>query len=344
MAAAAAAGKGAPVDRADAAVMLAAMAQFVAVSPNVALDRRLVVPGFAEGGVWRAAAVALAAGGKGINVARGLVDLGADALAVGPLGGATGAWIAARLAAEGIAAAWTAISGETRTCLVILDGGGGTTVVNEPGPRLDAGEWQRFTADVGRRAAGARFVAISGSLPPLAQAEPAAAMAALIAQAAAGGAQVWVDSSGGPLAAAVQAAAGGRLAGLKINAEEAATLLARPIADAAAAATAGRQLRQAGVDRVAITLGAAGAVLVTGDGAWLATPPAVPVVSSVGAGDAFMAGLLAAVAAGAAPPTALTQAVAAGAANVGDSAAGAIAPDRLAVMAATTVVRPLPEG
>ena len=62
--------------------------------------------------------------------------------------------------------------------------------------------------------------------------------------------------------------------------------------DPAAAAAAARTLVDRGVTEVLATLGPHGAVLVTADGAWHATPPPTEVVSTVGAGDSFMAGLL----------------------------------------------------
>ncbi len=45
------------------------------VTPNVAVDRTLRVPAFRDGGVWRAADVLIACGGKGINVGRALLRL-----------------------------------------------------------------------------------------------------------------------------------------------------------------------------------------------------------------------------------------------------------------------------
>jgi fructose-1-phosphate kinase PfkB-like protein len=58
-----------------------------------------------------------------------------------------------------------------------------------------------------------------------------------------------------------------------------------------------------------VTLGAAGAVLVTADGAWAAAPPRVRVVSTVGAGDSSLAGYLLAEEAGAGPEQRLRSAV-----------------------------------
>ena len=59
-----------------------------------------------------------------------------------------------------------------------------------------------------------------------------------------------------------------------------------PVVDAA------RLLVGLGLGAVMVTLGPAGAVLVTADGAWHATAPEVPVVSTVGAGDSSVAGYI----------------------------------------------------
>jgi 1-phosphofructokinase len=83
---------------------------------------------------------------------------------------------------------------------------------------------------------------------------------------------------------------------MKPNAEELASFTGGDAhhleADPAAAAAAARTLVMAGVEAVLATLGGAGAVLVTADGAWHATPPPTTVVSTVGAGDSSLFGYL----------------------------------------------------
>ena len=112
---------------------------------------------------------------------------------------------------------------------------------------------------------------------------------------------------------------------LKPNAEELAELAAAAgfatvstaeelEADPEAAAAAAAAVVRSGVGAVLATLGSKGAVLVTADGAWLATHPPVTAVSTVGAGDSSLAGYLLAASQGAAPADCLRQAVAHGAA------------------------------
>ena len=190
------------------------------VTPNVALDRTLRVPGFTAGGVWRARDVHTAAGGKGLNVARALLRLGRPARCTGLVGGDAGRQVAMLAEAERLSAHWTWIVGETRTSVIVVGDGGQSTVINEPGPLLADAEWARFVDDVATAASECRFVCISGSLPAGC---PPGGLARLIA--AAGAERVWVDTSGPALAEAVAVAP----FGIKINGEEAQALLGSPI-------------------------------------------------------------------------------------------------------------------
>ena len=78
--------------------------------------------------------------------------------------------------------------------------------------------------------------------------------------------------------------------------------------------SAARRLVDRGVRAVLATLGAAGAVLVDETGSWMATPPLIAARSTVGAGDASLAGYLRADVGGAVPPQRLQMAVAYGSA------------------------------
>ncbi len=280
----------------------------VCVTPNPALDRTLGVPGFAAGGVWRATECRTACGGKGINVARALARLGRTTVSVGPLGGKTGQEVAAATAAAGLAARWTAIAGETRTCLLIVDDRGQSTVVNEPGPQITLAEWSAFASAVVHAAEQAQAVCIGGSLPP---GSPDGGFGKLAAAARAQvGDGLWVDGSG---AALREAAAAG--ACIKINGDEANVLLGGKIVEEQGAVAAAQRIRALGPPRVVITLGADGAVLVEAEGAWRVSAPRVTVLSAVGSGDCFLAGLVAMLAEGRSVESALALAAACGAAN-----------------------------
>jgi 1-phosphofructokinase family hexose kinase len=291
--------------------------KILCVTPNVSVDRTLTVPGFAAGAVWRAASVTATCGGKGVNVARAVAGLGHRAVCTGLLAGHSGRLAAGSAKAESLDAAWTWIDGETRTCVIVVGDAGEATVINEPGTAVSDGDWVRFVADVAVAAEGADTVCIAGSLPPGC---PPGGLARLVATAGAAAARpVWVDTSGPVLAEAVAVGAA-----IKINAPEAAALLGRAVATVADALDAAIEIRGRGAGVTAITLGGDGAVLVTGDGAWRARPPAIAVVSAVGSGDCFLAGLAAGLAEARRPEEALRLAVAAGTANALRTSAGSL--------------------
>lgn len=295
------------------------------------MDRTLVVPGFAAGGVWRAASFRAACGGKGVNVARALVRLDRPALCLGPLGGVTGEAAAAAAEAEGLAARWTSIAGETRTCVIIVGDLGETTVINEPGPVISATEWAELCAALSDAAVTAQAVCISGSLP---QGCPPGGFRQLLAgAAAASGAPAWVDSSGAALAEAVAAGAW-----IKVNAVEAGALLGERPVDAGDAPGAAREIQRRGAARVVITLGAEGAVLAMAGFVWRVSAPAVEPVNPVGSGDCFLAGLVSGLTAGARIETALATAAACGAANARHPAIASFAPGEVAALSASVEI------
>ncbi len=257
----------------------------------------------------RAASARVAAGGKGVNVARALSALGAEARCMGPLGGPSGRILADLAEADGLDAAWTWCEVETRSCMILVDSAARqTTVINEAGPRFLPGDWTRVCADVLARTARAQGVCLSGSLPP---GVPSEGLAGLCRSLVESGQAPWVDSSG-PALAAVLSVRGVRL---KINREEAQELLGLPLDSVAACGAAARQILRRGLTTVVMTLGTEGAVLAAAEGCWHAMSPPVDTANAVGSGDSFLAGLVAALTSGRDLPEALRWGVAAGAAN-----------------------------
>lgn len=283
----------------------------ITITPNPAVDRTLTVPLVEAGSIHRATHSLVAAGGKGLNVARGVKHLGGKVLAMGLLGGHSGRWVAQLAQAEEITGEWTYFEGETRTCTMVVSAEVGsidTTIFNESGPTITHADWNRFIKDVVRRAPNDATVCICGSLP---HGTPASAPADLIQQLQATGLSVWVDTSGIALRSALTATP----FGIKVNGREAGEVLGTPVTTVPEAVGAATTLLERGIEQVVITLGALGAVVVNKAGAYHAVPPSVPIVSTVGSGDAFFAGLLTALEQGFPTPEALRHAVAAGTAN-----------------------------
>lgn len=306
----------------------------VCVTANAAIDRTYAVPGYTDGGVFRPPDYVVAAGGKGINVARAVRCLGGESICAGFLGGHTGRFLAELAENEGLASRWTFLAaGETRTCIIVTDPDARrTTVVNESGPTVTAADWERMGDDIASAAQTARFVAFSGSLPP---GSPLDSFTNTMTRLRSLGVEVWVDTSGKPL----EAAAAVRGLPIKINDHEIAALLGITINTPQEAAEAGVKLCSRIDAPVAVTLGRHGAVLADETGCWYARPPEIASASAVGSGDSFLAGLLVALERGQPSSEALRHAAAAGTANALTLGGGNFTQAEFAdVLARTTVI------
>ena len=265
----------------------------ITVTPNPVLDRTLTVPDIEFYAVLRASDVRLDWGGKGFNVSRTLQVLGAESLAMGFVGGATGDMLEQGLHGLGIETDFVRIAGETRTNIVITERQ--PTVARRNGPPHQG---QRGRADpFGRRAAGllpARHASASepgdicvmaGSLPPGCPADFYAQLCALLRDI---GARAVLDASG----EALRHGCAARPFLAKPNGSEVSELLGVQVETQADAVDAAQALLKQGVEMAVISLGAGGLVLAHEDGIVVATPPAIQERNAVGAGDALAAGLV----------------------------------------------------
>ncbi|SKB68112.1 1-phosphofructokinase [Arthrobacter sp. 49Tsu3.1M3] len=298
----------------------------VTLTANPSLDRTVALPGpLLRGEVQRALSVRQESGGKGVNVSRALVASGLKTVAVLP--GAEADPVLTGLRDTDVPFAALPIGEPLRSNVALTEPGGVTTKINEPGPALSEEQQEALISLLLDHARGAAWVVLAGSLPPGVPADFYATVTRRLRSLFDGEAapRVAVDSSGEPLAAAVSGDTSGKPDLLKPNAEELVELAAAAgfatnksaeelEADPEAAAAAASAVVRSGVGAVLATLGSKGAVLVTADGAWLATHPPVTAVSTVGAGDSSLAGYLLASSQGAAPVDCLRQAVAHGAA------------------------------
>lgn len=277
------------------------------VTPNPSLDRTLVVDEMSRGEVNRAAGVRLDPGGKGVNVARAVAAAEEPTVALMPLGGPAGSHLTELLAAEKVPVLEVAVRAATRSNVTVVEAGGVTTKINEPGPHLGADEVAALCKRTTELAAQARWVVACGSLPAGC---PDDLYARFVPAVRAAGARIAVDTSGKPLVETC-------LAGpdlVKPNLDELAELARKPLPRLGDVVDVASELCQSGVSAVLVSLGSDGAVLVEDGEAWHATAPANAVRSTVGAGDALLAGFLLAGGSGA---DALRRAVAYGSAAVG---------------------------
>lgn len=296
----------------------------ITLTPNPSIDATLNLASPLEvGGVNRAATVSQFAGGKGVNVTHALRLAGDETVAVFPAN-KSDAFITITAAAD-IPFEAVHMDGHVRVNTTITDEFGITTKVNGPGPHVDAAIQDRLIDSVTALAARARWVVMAGSLPQGVPTDWYSHVVRALRERAPH-IKIAVDTSDDSMMALgdnLSTAAPdlikpnglelGQLTGLDGLALEAAA----EAGDFSGVIDAARQVNERGVEMVLVTLGAAGAVLVTADNAWVATPPPVDVQSTVGAGDSSLAGFIMGMSRGQDLPDALANAVAYGSAAAG---------------------------
>jgi 6-phosphofructokinase 2 len=232
-------------------------------------------------------------GGGGINVARVAHRLGADVTAIYPIGGQIGKLLHRLVEREDIASLVTPSHVETRENFTAYEEETGEQFrFVLPGSRLHRVEWEAVLDRLASLTEPPKFVVGSGSMPPGA---PDDFYARVARQAKALGAKTVIDTSGPALAAALAEG----VTVIKPNLVEFMAYTKNSLERDDERIAACRQLTADGrAEIVALTLGDQGALLVTADRAWRALPLKIEAVSTVGAGDSFLGGLVAALAAG----------------------------------------------
>ncbi|MBF8191614.1 1-phosphofructokinase [Nonomuraea sp. K274] len=257
---------------------------------NPSLDRTIEVGSLTRGAVIRAGAAHLDPGGKGVNVSRALLANQVRSCAVIPYGGDEGRRLIGLLSAAGLDMITVPVAGSTRSNISLTESDGTVTKINEPGTALSPSELDTIADAVLGAAHSADWVVASGSLPPEV---PADVYARLCRRFADAGINVAIDTSRPALLAAL--AAGPAL--VKPNREELAEATGIPIATLGDAIGAARKLCAMGARAVLASLGRDGAVLVEGgaeEQVWFGESFVAEPRSTVGAGDAMLAGFLAA--------------------------------------------------
>jgi 1-phosphofructokinase family hexose kinase len=255
----------------------------VTVTANPALDQTVWVPGFRAGEVNRVVREETSPGGKGVNVAAFLASFGLETTATGFLGRANAGLFEEFLEARGISNCFVPVAGVTRTGVKIVDDAGATTDVNFPGFAVTDHDLLALERIVTGLAAVSRWVVLAGSLPRDA---PVGTYRRLVEAVHGAGGLVALDASGPALREAIPA--GPDL--VKPNRAELEELAGRTLPDRAALREAAEELARYGVGTAVVSLGAQGALFLRDGEAVFATPPPVRVASTVGAGDAMVAG------------------------------------------------------
>ncbi|AXE94880.1 1-phosphofructokinase family hexose kinase [Paraburkholderia terricola] len=276
------------------------MKTVVTVTPNPALDQTVRVANLALGEVNLAASLEFNAGGKGVNVAGCLADYGMTTIATGLLGAEDAAAFDAMFADKHIVDRFVRIAGRPRINVKLVDTARNeTTDINLATSLPGAADVDALERRVVELAEPGRWFVLAGSLPP---GVDVSFYRRITRALHAAGARVALDTSGAPLADALRAGEPDGLPDLvKPNRAELEAALGRSLADDDALIHAACELVERGIAYGVVSLGERGALGVTrasGDKTsayegWRAAPLRVPVSSTVGAGDALVAGLVA---------------------------------------------------
>lgn len=320
--------------------MIVTLTAHPAIDRLVALDGRL-----RRGAVLRTEPPTDQPGGKGLNVARVVQAAGVPVRAVVPA--AAGDALLTALRPTGLEVVVVPVEGDTRVNLTLAEPDGTTTKLNAPGTPPQAAELDALATALVDAARASTWVALCGSLPPGVPADWYAALRLRLREV---GARVAVDTSGAALDAVL---ADPSMAPdvVKPNGHELVELIggdAEAIeSDPSLAATEAQRLRaERGPAAVLLTLGATGAVLATERGTWFCPSPPITPRSTVGAGDASLAGLLLALERGADDADALACAVAHGSAAASLAGSTPPTPDDVSALVPTSSRRlddvPLP--
>jgi 1-phosphofructokinase family hexose kinase len=303
----------------------------ITVTLNTAIDKTLSVPNFRLGRRHRTVEQTTMPGGKGVNVARVLKTLGAPVIATGLTGGPTGTRIVDQLTQLSVLSDFVRIREESRTNTAVIDPTTGEqTEINERGPKVSEQEIELFVDKLLYLAKGASVCVFAGSLPRDVDID---IYARLIRELRRLGVATMVDTDGDPLRRAVRAEPDV----VSPNVLEAEELVGHEFNDDEDRVIAVREM---------VGLGAREAVMTMPDGCFAQMQPTEPnggprlyrvrvapgVVeprATVGSGDAFLAGYVAARYAGKSTEACLAYGVACGAESTQHLGAGLVDPDRV---------------
>jgi 1-phosphofructokinase len=260
--------------------------QIVTITLNPALDQTVYIPQFQVGEVNRVNEQRIDPGGKGINVAKVVRALGHPVCVTGFLGQDNSKRFFEYFQKQAITNFFVEVAGAARVNIKIVDDQSGrVTEINFPGLNCTGQDLSGLETVIQRLAQEHQWFVIAGSLP---QGVPDNSYGRLIALLQQQGARVFLDSSGPALREGIKAVP----YAIKPNLEELGQLIGRPLEKESEIRAAIADLLAGGIHEVIVTLGARGAIVAGKEGMLRVTPPAVVANSTVGAGDAMVAGFV----------------------------------------------------
>ncbi|MFO6422604.1 1-phosphofructokinase [Motilimonas sp. KMU-193] len=256
----------------------------VTVTMNPALDLTGHLDQLTPGGLNIVDSASLHPAGKGVNVAKVLVELGADVTVTGFLGETNQGEFVDLFTQAGLTDEFIRVPGATRINVKLVEQNQSVSDINFPGVEITNGAFEQLRQKLHDLTKQTEIFVIAGSLP---RGVSSAQCQALIVELKQRGAKVFFDSSKQALAAGVKALP----YLIKPNELELSELTARPLHSITDVLDAANQLHQQGCEQVVVSMGEHGLVWLDNQGVMAAKPPKVTVVSTVGAGDTLVAAL-----------------------------------------------------
>jgi len=310
------------------------MARVLTVTLNPALDLTVQLPFLRLGEVNRSESLQVHAAGKGLNVAQVLADLGHQLTVTGFLGESNPQAFEQLFGARGFTDEFVRVAGETRSNLKLAETDGRVTDINGPGLAVTEAQCDELLARLQRLAPAHDLVVVAGSLP---RGIDSQWFVQLLNSLKALGVRVALDTSG----AALRDGLATRPWLIKPNEEELAEARGVDLTGSSALLAEARRLQGEGIEHVVVSQGADGVSWFSPGAALHANPPRVRVVSTVGAGDSLLAGMLHGLLVGWPAERTLAHATAIAAQAVGQVGFGITDTAQLAELQAAVRLQPL---
>lgn len=272
--------------------------------------------------------------GKGINVAKVVKALGIDVTVGGLLGEENPDGFQQLFSQLGLTNRFQMVAGCTRVNVKLTGVEGGDTDFNFSGFNVSPSDWDWFVTDSLQWLNQFDMVAVCGSLPVDVELDKFSRWMVRLREACP---RIIFDSSRETFSAGLKASPWL----VKPNRRELEIWLGRELPTIDDVLSAANRLQELGVAHVVISLGAEGALWVTASGVWLAKPPACKIVSTVGAGDAMVGGLIYGLLQGESCEETLRLATAISALSISQSGVGVVSRTELAAMIARVTIERL---